>query len=192
MKKIVYLIVAVLLAAALLAACNQKDTPTSPSVSDQAQSGVEDSVFENIPEDETVVQQAPTAAAPEAPTQEAPQPATQPADEVVTQPTTEPSQEATEVGHPDDEEAATKPTQEAPKPTQPTSPPKEEVKLLDYETFQAMSGAEQRAYQESFEDLDAFFEWYNAAKETYEKENPSIEIGAGDVIDMGDLTGNQG
>ena len=52
---------------------------------------------------------------------------------------------------------------------------------LTYEEFIAMSGAEQRKYQESFGDISKFFDWYNAAKEAYEKENPPIIIGGGSV-----------
>lgn len=50
----------------------------------------------------------------------------------------------------------------------------------------AMDGKEQEKYMNSFGDIDAFFNWYNDAKETYEKENPSIEIGNG-PIDMEEI-----
>lgn len=50
----------------------------------------------------------------------------------------------------------------------------------------AMDGTEQEKYMNSFGDIDAFFNWYNDAKETYEKENPSIEIGNG-PIDMEEI-----
>ena len=36
---------------------------------------------------------------------------------------------------------------------------------------------------ESFDSIDAFFEWYNAAKEQHEKENPPIEVDGG-AIDL--------
>ena len=62
---------------------------------------------------------------------------------------------------------------------------------MTYEQFHALSGAEQRAFQNSFADLDAFFTWYNTAKETYEKEHPSIEIGGNGIVDMDDLLGNK-
>lgn len=54
---------------------------------------------------------------------------------------------------------------------------------MTYEAFIALTPAEQRLYQESFPDLDAFFEWYNSAKEKYEKENPPIDIDG--PIDLG-------
>lgn len=56
---------------------------------------------------------------------------------------------------------------------------------MTYEAFIALTPAEQRLYQESFDDLDAFFAWYNAAKEKYEKENPPIDIDG--PIDLGKL-----
>ena len=54
---------------------------------------------------------------------------------------------------------------------------------MTYAAFTALTPEEQRLYQESFNDLDAFFEWYNAAKEQYEKENPPIDIDG--PIDLG-------
>ena len=57
---------------------------------------------------------------------------------------------------------------------------------MDYASYKALSPKEQRAYMESFEDMDAFFEWYNAEKDKYEKENPSIEIDGG-VIDLDEI-----
>ena len=87
------------------------------------------------------------------------------------------------------EPAVTEPAVTEPQQTQPTQPtetvPESE---LDYETFTAMDPAEQRVYMESFESLDAFFEWYNAAKEAYEREHPAIDVGDG-VVDLGGLVG---
>jgi len=34
---------------------------------------------------------------------------------------------------------------------------------------------------ESFDDIEEFFEWYNKAKEKYEKDHPSIEIDGGSI-----------
>lgn len=75
---------------------------------------------------------------------------------------------------------ATQPSTQA---TQPSSAPKDPVKM-DYQTFQSMTGAEQRAFQDSFESIEAFFAWYNAAKEAYEKENPPIEVGGDGVVTL--------
>lgn len=63
--------------------------------------------------------------------------------------------------------------------TAPNTPPAE----MTYEAFVALTPEQQRLYQESFNDLDAFFEWYVAAKEKYEKENPPIDIDG--PVDLG-------
>lgn len=76
-----------------------------------------------------------------------------------------------------------------PDPTEkpgPTASPDPGLKYIDYETYKAMKPSEQREYMESFNDMDAFFEWYNTAKDKYEKENPSIEIDGG-VVDLDKL-----
>lgn len=62
------------------------------------------------------------------------------------------------------------------------------VQISDYEKFHDMSAAEQQAYIEACGDIDAFFEWYNNAKEEHEAANPPIEVGDGNV-DMGDIIG---
>ena len=49
-----------------------------------------------------------------------------------------------------------------------------------------MSPNEQKKYMESFSDVDAFFDWYNESKKTYEKGNPSFEVGDG-PINIGDI-----
>ena len=90
-------------------------------------------------------------------------------------PSTQTSQPATSTTKP----ATQSTTNPATQTTKPSAKPEES---MTYEQFQAMTGAEQRAFQDSFESLDAFFAWYNAAKEAYEKENPSIEIGGNDEV----------
>ncbi len=63
-----------------------------------------------------------------------------------------------------------------------------EQKGLTYEEYNAMSPTEQRLVMESFESVEAFFAWYNAAKEKYEKDHPALDAGDGSV-DIGDLLG---
>lgn len=74
-------------------------------------------------------------------------------------------------------------------PTEPGNPaetePEEPVASMDYEQFTALSGAEQREYMESFESIDAFFAWYNAAREQYQKDHPSMDVGDGE-FDFGE------
>ena len=196
MKKIICLAAAFLLVVTLFTACKKE-----PSVSETEPNILQDSIFDTTPV-ETQAQSSPTEAVPVEPTQEATQPTAAPApgqddvnpaeDGEVTKPTAPAVQDATEPSHPEDEDTpqpSTKPTEE---PSQPSTAPTEEDKPMDYQTFHAMSGAEQQAFQQSFESLDEFFEWYNDAKEAYEKANPPIEVGGDGVIDMEDLVGGNG
>lgn len=80
----------------------------------------------------------------------------------------------------------TKPTEPS-KPSEPTDstePSGGETVVKNYAWFQNLSPSEQQAWMDSFATIDAFFEWYNAAKAEYEKANPSIEFN-GESIDMG-------
>ena len=92
--------------------------------------------------------------------------------------------------------AEQKPETESPKPTEapekpkPTEPPKAPGKM-SYEQYQDMSAGDQRAYMDSFSSIEAFFDWYNAAKEKYEAEHPAIEVGD-EPIDLGQVVGGNG
>ena len=57
---------------------------------------------------------------------------------------------------------------------------------LDYETFQAMPAAQQQQVMEGFPSIEAFFDWYEAAKAQYEADHPPIEVDGGS-IDLDDL-----
>lgn len=91
--------------------------------------------------------------------------------------------------------SAEKKQQEGTKPAeeQGTSPEKEEpapAKQLsstaqEYADYCAMSTDEQYAYYKKFASADEFFNWYNAAKAEYDKENQAIVIEPGEVIDLG-------
>ena len=80
-----------------------------------------------------------------------------------------------------------------PVPTETTLPGEEEPLPapgeMDFETFRNMKPARQREYQESFESIEAFYDWYAAAQEAYEKEHVPIYVGDG-VIDMSKIVGN--
>ena len=81
---------------------------------------------------------------------------------------------------------------EATEETEETQAPTETVvQMTQYEWYHSLSGEEQMAYMETFESMDAFFVWYNAAKEAHEKERPSIDIGDG-YIDMDKIIGGNG
>lgn len=57
---------------------------------------------------------------------------------------------------------------------------------LSYADYNAMSAASQRAYMESFENVEDFFDWYYDAKDAYDAAQPDIDVGDG-VIDLEDL-----
>lgn len=56
----------------------------------------------------------------------------------------------------------------------------------DYEAYIAMSGPEQQKFMESFDSIQAFFEWHIAAKAAYEAAHPPVYI-VGDGINAEDL-----
>lgn len=76
-----------------------------------------------------------------------------------------------------------KPTEKDPEPTQPTGkePESSDDKTLDYQKFQAMSPSEQQATMESFESIEKFFDWYDAAKKEHEEANPPVDVGDGNI-----------
>lgn len=65
-----------------------------------------------------------------------------------------------------------------------TTPPTTDETVTSYEWYHAMSGAEQKAFIESFDSIEDFFAWYNSAKAEYEALHPDVEIGDGNV-DLG-------
>ena len=81
-------------------------------------------------------------------------------------------------------EAATEPAKETEAPTEPEAT--EDDGEMTYEKFMAMDAAGQQAFINSFPSMDAFFEWFNAAKEAYEASRNEVEIGDGS-FDIGDL-----
>ena len=59
------------------------------------------------------------------------------------------------------------------------------AELTEYEKYMEMSGADQKVYMESFDSIEAFFNWLQNAKAEHEAANPSIEIGVDGKIDIG-------
>ena len=93
---------------------------------------------------------------------------------------------------PEENNTPTKP--QNPEQTQPTTPEEEppqestpDYTKLDYLQFHALTQTQQRLVMESFESIEAFFVWYDQIKETYEKENPSIEVDG--AIDLDEIFG---
>ena len=67
------------------------------------------------------------------------------------------------------------------------NPPVAEPDLsVTYEQYTQMTDAEQTAFRDAFDSLDDFFAWYNEAKDEYDEQNPSIDVGDGSV-DLEDL-----
>ena len=60
---------------------------------------------------------------------------------------------------------------------------------VTYESYNAMSAEDQQAFYLSFADPQDFFNWYNKAKEEYDKSNDNIIVGEDGVIDLEDLIG---
>lgn len=83
----------------------------------------------------------------------------------------------------DADQATDSNTNVLPTPTRPAGAP-----MTEYEKYQSMSAEEQMEYMNSFESVDAFFAWYNSAKEEYEAQIPVIEVGDG-PIDMSEFFG---
>lgn len=50
-----------------------------------------------------------------------------------------------------------------------------------YKEYVKLTHAQQEAYMKSFESIEAFFDWYEKAKEEYEKNNPPIDVGDGNI-----------
>ena len=83
------------------------------------------------------------------------------------------------------------PTEETNGETTETTVPNVSVPPADkmtYVAYNAMSADEQLAFINSFESIDAFFVWYNAAKEEYN--NNLIEIDGSTPIDLGEIVGS--
>ena len=88
--------------------------------------------------------------------------------------------------------ASTTPESTTPPTTQPSTEPttSEESQLLTYEQYMALPTSKQQEYFLSFGDVDAFYNWLEAAEAEYEKNHP--EEGGDGNIDIGDYMGNGG
>lgn len=69
------------------------------------------------------------------------------------------------------------PTDPTEKPEQPTDAPgfAPEISAEAYLAYYNMSGADQQNFINSFDSIDAFFAWHNAAKEAYENNRTPID-----------------
>ena len=111
---------------------------------------------------------------------------TEPTETVKPAETVKPTQ-ATEPG------GTTEPTEdnswieEVPKDTRPPieiTLPDETQPYTSYEQYMDMSGEEQEAFFDSFENEKDFFDWFNAAKAEYEKAHPPVIIDGSTNIEI--------
>ena len=73
-------------------------------------------------------------------------------------------------------------------PTEPTNAPTEsDDGLLTYEEYLALSAADKRAYKESFEGVEDFFDWLNAAIKEHDEQKNSVDISQDGSIDLDDI-----
>ena len=82
-------------------------------------------------------------------------------------------------------EEVTEPTKET-TPSEETVPPTEEENqgstgTTAYEDYLNMTGEQQLAFMQSFDSMEAFFAWLNAAKAEYEAQNPGTDVGDGNI-----------
>lgn len=85
--------------------------------------------------------------------------------------------------------AATQPAATQPAATQPaeaeTLPDDFDFSTLTYESYNAMSGAQQKAVIDMFASPEEFMRWYQRAEEKYREEHPDIEIGSDGNVNLG-------
>lgn len=110
-----------------------------------------------------------------------------------TEPTADMNNSPTE-GDKDSTEESTTPTEIEKDPTEDTVPPTTEsngqgsmsANAQAYAAWLNMSGEQQQEFMNSFDSIEAFFAWLNAAKAEYEAQNPGIDVGDGNI----DIGGN--
>ena len=71
----------------------------------------------------------------------------------------------------------------------PKAPEDETPRYLSYVEYNALSGEDQEAYFNTFDNIEDFVAWYNAAKQEYESSVTQIEIGDDGAVDLEDLLG---
>ena len=88
------------------------------------------------------------------------------------------------------EPSATKPTE--PAPTTPQNKPTGEEGVEDndfgYDAYMEMSGEDQKAFIDSFDSMEEFFNWLNSAREEDAEKNDVIIVGDG-TVDLGAIGG---
>jgi len=82
--------------------------------------------------------------------------------------------------------AQTQPDQKTETTTQQITQPAGAASQTEYGKYLAMSPEEQQEYFETFDSIDAYFDWLNKAKAEYEKVLNATELKDG-TVDIGDL-----
>ena len=160
MKKTISILLTTIILLGILSACsNQSQEITADVSTDQVYAeDVFDSQEQPIdtqPTEQTQGQSASKTQTPSTtPTTGTQTPTTQPTTPS-TQPTTPPATESTTLS------------------TEGTTP---ETPTVDYEAYISMTAAQKQTFRDSFENIDAFFAWYNAAKKAYDEANPPTPI----------------
>ena len=174
-KKI--LIIALIALLLLTAGCRKAEvTPTEPSVATPTEPSETLGPGVGIVEDGVVMEEEEE---PTAPAETEPE-ATEPESEKETTPkATEPEKETDPTEAPGGSETT-------PAETQPSGG--NATASSAYDDYMNMSAAEQEAFIESFESLDAFMAWFNQAKAEHNANDNSIEVGSG-TIDLEQITG---
>ena len=177
---------------------------TTPESTGNSQ-GIVDNPFATIESTEPFVQPSiPTAETtdssthpmvkPTEPTEDPTEPEVRPTEptEKPAEPTEKPTEPTEKPNEPtvNPTEPTVNPTEPTEKPAEPTQEPSQPAASMDYETYIGLTSQEQKAYRETFEDIAAFFDWYNAAKEEYDSQRTEIDVGDGNV-DLEDLMGGK-
>ncbi len=71
--------------------------------------------------------------------------------------------------------------------TEGTDAPVKDKWSVTYEEYNAMSGKEQEAFYNSFDNAGDYFKWHKAAKKAYEDSKNDIVIGGDGSIDLGEI-----
>ena len=199
-KKTFVLLIALL--AVILMGCNKKEqveepVPTNPETEAgvvetiaETVPGVEDSIFDTEQEETKSEETEPeetkfketeakdSEGDDDQKTENATKPTAPPSAGSSTKPTAPPVEDEPAAG------PSTKPSPDEDETDDNTS----DVQSSDYEDFQKMTPAEQQAYMSSFDSIEAFFAWYEAAKAEHEAANPPIDVGDGN-IDLDEIIG---
>ena len=186
MKKIIAILLTVPLLIGSLIACSS-DAPQSESVSVPTEFHFSEDTFSAETSAPSTEEHVPTEVQPietQVPTLPSDvQPSTESAEETLPAQPTESTAGATE--------PSTQPTD--PTVNQPTEPAVTEPALdeailalaAEYEAYVAMNSTEKATFQNSFSNYDAFFNWYNAARDAYNQAHPPVQISPNGVLDLG-------